>query len=97
MADDAIRLDLFLWFVRIVKTRQCARLLATEGRIRIDGHPVSRSAAPVRTGSVLTFALGDTVRAVRVEALPRRRGPASEAALCITDLIPGVDAAPPAT
>ena len=79
MADTSMRLDRFLWFVRIAKTRQRAQEIACDGRMRIDGRAVDRSAAPVRIGNILTFALGDRVRVLRVEALPTRRGPASEA------------------
>lgn len=86
MADAALRLDKFLWFVRIAKTRTIAQSIVEEGRMRIDGRVVGRASAPVRIGSVLTFAHGGRVRVLRVEALPVRRGPAAEAAACITDL-----------
>jgi ribosome-associated heat shock protein Hsp15 len=84
--DGALRLDKFLWFARIAKTRTAAQAIVERGRVRIDGRVVERSSVPVRIGSVLTFAQGDRVRVLRVEALPVRRGPAPEAATCITDL-----------
>jgi ribosome-associated heat shock protein Hsp15 len=87
MAEAALRLDKFLWFARIAKSRTIAQSIALNSHMRIDGRPVDRAAAPVRVGSVLTFALADKVRVLRVEALPARRGPAPEAAACITDLI----------
>ena len=76
---DSLRLDKFLWFARIVRTRGAAQTLAEEGRIRIDGRVVDRAHAPVRVGDVLTFAHRGQVRVLRVEALPARRGPAPEA------------------
>ena len=76
---ESLRLDKFLWFARIVKTRALAQALAEQGRIRIDGRVVERAHAPVRAGDVLTFALRGEVRVLRVEALPSRRGPAAEA------------------
>jgi ribosome-associated heat shock protein Hsp15 len=87
MADATMRLDRFLWFARIVKSRSYAQGLATQGHFRIDGRPVDRPAAPVRVGNVLTFAdhRGD-VRAIRVETLPHRRGPPTEASACYVDL-----------
>ena len=81
-----MRLDRFLWFTRLAKTRTLAQDLAEEGRLRIDGRPVARAAACVRIGNVLTFAQGPRVRVLRVEALPSRRGPAPEAQGCYTDL-----------
>jgi ribosome-associated heat shock protein Hsp15 len=87
MAEWSIRLDRFLWFARITKTRSLAQALAAQGHLRIDGRPVNRAAAPVRVGNILTFAThtGD-VRTIRVELLPIRRGPPSEAQACYQDL-----------
>lgn len=76
---DSLRLDKFLWFARIVKTRALAQQLAEEGRLRIGGRVVDRAHAPVRVGDVLSFALRGRVRVLKVEALPTRRGPAPEA------------------
>ena len=76
---DGLRLDKFLWFARIVKTRALAQQLAETGRVRISGRLVERAAAPVRVGDVLSFALRGEVRVLRIEALPARRGPAPEA------------------
>ena len=83
---DTMRLDRFLWFVRLAKTREVARAMASTGRLRIDGRPVDRAHAPVRVGNILTFVHGSTVRVVRVEALPLRRGPAPEAQACYREL-----------
>jgi ribosome-associated heat shock protein Hsp15 len=74
-----IRLDRFLWFARIVKTRALAQALAEGGRLRISGRVVDRAHAPVRIGDVLSFAVHGTVRVLRIEALPTRRGPPAEA------------------
>ena len=76
---DGQRIDKFLWFARIVKTRALAQQLAQEGRLRIDGRVVDRAHAPVRPGDVLSFALRGDVRVLRIEQLPKRRGPPAEA------------------
>ncbi|MGN6375690.1 MAG: S4 domain-containing protein [Sphingomonas sp.] len=82
-----MRLDRFLWYARLAKTRPFAQTLAAAGRLRIDGRPVDRPAAPVRVGNVLTFAdHRGRVRAIRIAALPARRGPAAEALACYVDL-----------
>jgi ribosome-associated heat shock protein Hsp15 len=83
---DSLRLDKFLWFARIVKTRALAQQLAEQGRLRIDGRVVDRAHAPVRVGDVLSFALRGTVRVLRVEALPARRGPPAEARTLYTNV-----------
>jgi ribosome-associated heat shock protein Hsp15 len=76
---DSLRLDKFLWFARIVKTRAQAQQLAEEGRLRIHGRVIDRAHAAVRVGDVLSFALRGRVRVLRIEALPARRGPPPEA------------------
>ena len=87
MADgESLRLDKYLWFARIVKTRSAAQTLAEEGRVRIDGRVVGRSHAPVRVGDVLSFAHRGQVRILRIEALPVRRGPPAEARALYSEL-----------
>ncbi len=81
-----MRLDRFLWFARVVKKRELAQALAEAGHLRIDGRAIAQAHCPVRVGNVLTFAQGERVRVLRVEALPRRRGPPMEARECYIDL-----------
>ncbi|MBV9931844.1 MAG: RNA-binding S4 domain-containing protein [Alphaproteobacteria bacterium] len=83
---ESLRLDKFLWFARIVKTRGQAQALAEDGRLRIDGRVVDRAHAPVRVGDVLSFALRGRVRVLRVEALPARRGAPAEARTLYAEL-----------
>lgn len=97
MSTESLRLDKFLWFARIAKTRGFAQDVAEAGRMRISGRVVDRAHCPVRVGDVLTFPLNDRVRVIRVESLPARRGPAAEARLAYTDLSPPVDASRPST
>ena len=88
-AAAAMRLDVFLWYARLARTRSAAQALAATGRLRLDGRLIERAHCPVRVGNILTFAAGARVRALRVEALPHRRGPAPEAQGCYTDLVVG--------
>ena len=86
---DSLRLDKFLWFARIVKTRSLAQSLAEQGRLRLAGRVIGRAHAPVRVGDVLSFAVHGRVRVLKVEALPARRGPPAEARLLYTELEEG--------
>ena len=83
---DSLRLDKFLWFARIVKTRALAQALAEQGRIRSGGRLIDRAHAPVRIGDVLSFAHRGAVRVLKVEALPARRGPPAEARTLYTEV-----------
>lgn len=83
-----MRLDRWLWYCRLSSSRDYAQQLATTGHLRIGGRVVSKAASVVRVGDVLTFAdHRGTVRVLRVELLPERRGPAPEARTCYTDLL----------
>ncbi|MES2497256.1 MAG: RNA-binding S4 domain-containing protein [Pseudomonadota bacterium] len=83
-----MRLDKFLWFSRLTKTRSLAQQVAEAGHMRIDGRVIDRAHYAVRVGNVLSFPLDERVRIIRIEALPERRGPAAEAQACYTDLLP---------
>jgi ribosome-associated heat shock protein Hsp15 len=86
---DGLRLDKYLWFARIVKTRALAQTLAEEGRLRLNGRRIDRAHAPVRVGDVLSFALRGMVRVLKVEALPVRRSPPAEARALYTEIEAG--------
>lgn len=81
-----MRIDKFLWFARLTRSRSAGQALAESGTLRLDGRRIDRAHAPVRPGSIIAFVQNGTVRVVRIEALPVRRGPASEAASLCTDL-----------
>jgi ribosome-associated heat shock protein Hsp15 len=81
-----LRLDKFLFFTRLTKTRALAQNIAAKGHIRVDGQPVQRAHANVIPGQVITLPLNNRVRIIRVEALPVRRGPAAEAQLCYSEI-----------
>ncbi|MGF7170788.1 ribosome-associated heat shock protein Hsp15 [Sphingobium xanthum] len=91
-----MRLDKYLWFVRLAPNRSSAQALAERGIIRLNGRRVERSHTPVRIGDLITLPQGNVIRVIRVEKLPDRRGPASEAQLCYSAITPGSAPAPQA-
>jgi ribosome-associated heat shock protein Hsp15 len=92
MADGApgvgptLRIDKFLWFTHLAKSRSLAQKVAEDGHIRLNGRRIDRAHAVVRIGDLITFPQGTQVRVVRVAALPVRRGPTPEAHACYEDL-----------
>lgn len=84
-----MRVDKYLFCVRLLKSRTQAQALIDGGRLRLDGRRVEKSSDHVRVGSVLTVPLRGSVRVIRVLALPDRRGPAPEARTAYEEL--GVD------
>jgi ribosome-associated heat shock protein Hsp15 len=90
-APASLRLDKFLWFARIVKTRALAQQMAEQGRLRLNGRVVDKAHAIVRAGDVLSFARHGVVRVLKVEALPARRGPPAEARTLYSELTGAAD------
>ena len=84
-----MRIDRFLFFIRLVKSRTLAQAVVDAGHVRIDGIRVDKPSEGVREGSIVALPLHGKVRIIRVLALPERRGPASEARTCYEEL--GVD------
>lgn len=74
-----MRLDRYLFFIRLVKSRTSAQGLIEEGHVRLDGRRVGKSAEDVHIGSIIALPLRGKVRVIRVIGLPSRRGPAPEA------------------
>ena len=89
MADgDTLRLDKWLWYTRLCKTRTQATALCRSGQVRVNKTPVHKPNHAVRPDDVLTFPLNHRIRVVRVIALGERRGPAPEAQALYEDLSP---------
>ncbi len=54
---------------------------------------IDRAHAPVRVGDMLSFAQRGSVRVLRVEALPARRGPPAEARALYSEVTENGEAA----
>ena len=87
-APDRLRLDKWLWHARFFKTRTLAAALVQGGSVRVNGEATRKRASMVGPGDVLTFAQGDHIRVIRIEAVGVRRGPAPEAQALYSDLSP---------
>ncbi len=74
-----IRLDKWLWFARVVKTRAIAQELAESGHVRVNGQRTVSASRAIRIGDVLTIALPSRVKVLKVTDVAERRGPASDA------------------
>ena len=97
-----MRLDRYLFFIRLVKSRTLAQAVIGAGHVRVDGKRVEKSSEEVRVGSIVALPLHGGVRVLKVLQVPVRRGPPAEARLCYEELGPlpegtGVDEAKAAT
>jgi ribosome-associated heat shock protein Hsp15 len=84
-----LRIDRFLYFIRLVKSRTLAQAVIEAGYARIDGKRVEKCSEEVRIGSMIALPLRGRVRVLEVLELPSRRGPAAEARTCYREV--GVD------
>jgi ribosome-associated heat shock protein Hsp15 len=75
------RLDQWLWFARLMKSRTSAAELVGRGKVRVNRVRVLKPSHVLREGDVLTIALRGEVRVVQVVAFGERRGPPHEARL----------------
>ena len=73
------RLDQWLWFARLTKSRSLASSLCTAGAIILNGVVVRKARHLIRVGDIIVVPHGILSRTIRVKALGARRGPAIEA------------------
>lgn len=87
-ADGKQRIDKWLFFARVVKSRSLAAKLAAGGKVRVNKDKIDQPSHPVKTGDVLTVTLDRQVLVYRVLDGGTRRGPAEEARLLYEDISP---------
>ncbi|MBV1707601.1 MAG: RNA-binding S4 domain-containing protein [Hyphomicrobiales bacterium] len=80
------RLDKWLWFARILKSRTLAAALVSAGHVRVNGVRAGQPARQVGPGDILTIALERQVLVLRVLDSGTRRGPFSQARQLYEDL-----------
>ena len=88
VAADVQRLDKWLWFARVAKTRTLAASLVANGRVRINRARITKPAQVVRLGDVITVSVPGGVRVLKIAAAGVRRGPATEAATLYEEIVP---------
>lgn len=85
------RLDKWLWYARVAKTRSLAARLVAEGHVRLNSRRIETPSKAVGPGDVLTIALDHGVRVLKIVAPGTRREGYPRAALLFEDLGPRRD------
>lgn len=88
MASDRQRVDKWLFFARVVKSRSLAAKLAQAGKVRVNGNRIEQAAYQLKIGDVLTITLERRILVYRLLDPGTRRGPAEEARQLYEDLTP---------
>jgi len=82
------RLDKWLWYARIVKSRTLAQKLVQSGAVRVDSERVTAADFRVWPGMVLTLTVNRRLLVLEIRDPGTRRGPAAEARTLYQDLSP---------
>ncbi|WP_416444023.1 RNA-binding S4 domain-containing protein [Leucobacter sp. HNU] len=84
---ESVRIDSWIWAVRLAKTRSQATAACRAGHVRVNDEP-AKAAQKVSVGDVVRVRLHGFEKIYRVVGLALRRGSAAEAALLFEDLTP---------
>lgn len=85
--NESVRIDKFLWSVRLFKTRSIAAEACKKGRITMAGMPVKTSRI-IKVGDVIEVRVPPIVRSYRVLALADNRMSAKLVSGFIEDVTP---------
>ncbi len=87
---DAVRLDIWLWSVRLTPTRSAATDLCRADRVKVNGAS-AKSAHAVKVGDRIEARIAQRQRIVEVVELINKRVGAPRAAECLRDFSPPVE------
>ncbi|MCO6391209.1 RNA-binding S4 domain-containing protein [Aliihoeflea aestuarii] len=90
------RIDKWLFFTRVVKSRSLAAKIVQAGKVRLNREKIDQAAHNVKPGDVLTVTLDRRILVLKVVAPGTRRGPAEEARTLYEDLSSPLEAKLPA-
>lgn len=86
-SSSSVRIDSWIWAVRLVKTRSLATAACRAGHVRVNGER-AKAAQPVREGDEVRYREAGFDRIVLVRGIVAKRVSAPVAAQSYTDLTP---------
>jgi ribosome-associated heat shock protein Hsp15 len=88
LEDQRQRIDKWLFFSRLLKSRALAQDFIAAGSVRVNGHVVSQPSRLLKAGDRLDLMLEHRDVTLVVKGPGSRRGPPSEARALYDDLTP---------
>ena len=83
-----IRLDLFLFYIRIFKSRNLATKFILSNKLSLSGQLTKKPHKLIAIGDFVTLPINDQVKIFEVLKIPQRRGPYTETLLFYKDITP---------
>ena len=87
MDNESLRIDKWLWEVRLFKSRSLATDACKAGKVKMEGSNVKAS-KEIKEGDVITVSLNPLFKTVRVKKFPRSRVNAKLVTDFLEDLTP---------
>jgi ribosome-associated heat shock protein Hsp15 len=87
MGNDSLRIDKWLWEVRLFKSRSLATDACKAGKIKMDGSNVKAS-KEIKEGDVISVSLNPLFKTVKVKQFPKSRVNAKLVPEFMDDLTP---------
>ena len=88
LEKKTIRLDIYLYYIRIFKSRSIATKFVLTNRLRISGQVTQKPHKMISVGDVLTMTINDNIKILKVLDIPSRRGPYPESLNFYEDITP---------
>ena len=88
LEKKTLRLDIFLYYIRIFKSRSLATKFILTNRLRISGQVTQKPHKMISVGDVLTMTINDNIKILKVLDIPSRRGPYPESLNFYEDITP---------
>ena len=88
LEKKTLRLDTYLYYIRIFKSRSIATKFVLTNRLRISGQVTQKPHRMISIGDVLTMTINDHIKILKVLDIPNRRGSYSESLNFYEDITP---------
>ena len=88
LEKKTLRLDIYLYYIRIFKSRSIATKFVLTNRLRISGQVTQKPHKMISVGDVLTMTINNNIKILKVLDIPSRRGPYPESLNFYEDITP---------
>ena len=88
LEKKTLRLDIYLYYIRIFKCRSLSTKFILTNRLRVSGQVTQKPHKMISVGDVLTMTINDNIKVLKVLDIPNRRGPYSESLNFYEDITP---------